>query len=611
MRKLKSIALISLFILFLFSMGITFPQSGDAESILEDNQAFIISLSFFGVDDEETGIGTGFFIGEGVLVTNYHFISQALDATGINFKGKKIRIEGLLAADKNLNIAILKTKGKSKFITVGNSDDLASGNKIFALGINSLGELRADEGTVESILEISAAQKAFDVTVEAPEHLSGGPVLNQSGEVVGVLTFLDLRTRIILPVNAVKSLSLSASVTPLSDSTPEKYFETYEGANLAAKTFLALDNTYQAEKFLKQIVKLKPEDVEVHTQMAGIYMSQRNYTSAESMFTKIIELDQNNDSAHFGLGEIYIRMLKWQESIAPLQKAFDLNDENKKSYFYIGNAHYELRDFEKASEFYQKFIALNPQDKAEAYKLMAISYFESEKFEEAAQAFQEVLKAIPEDLTLNFKLAQSYQNSEQYEKAEQIFLKLAEISPKDLSIYHNSIVMMFDEAKMPDNAVAAAMRLVEIDPNNAEALFNLGYMHIKKKNFADAVDAFTKVLEINPGMEYAYLQLGFCHTTLKQFQNAIDVYKRLTEILPENSDAWMGIGTSNMQLKNWAPAVAPFKKVIELKPDNAYAYYNLGICYLNLKDSFSARGLVDELRKIDQTLANKLNGFIR
>ena len=611
MRKLKSVALICMFILFMFSLGMIFPQSEDADSILENNQGFVISLSFFGVNDEEIGIGTGFFIGERILVTNYHLVSQALDAAGINFKGKKIKIEGLLAADKNFDIAILKTKGKSKFMALGNSDELVSGMKIFAMGSSPDGYLRADEGTVGNTLDLSSTQKIFDVTVDSPENFSGGPVFNQSGQVLGVLTFLDLRTKVILPVNALKNLSQSGTVTPLSSSTPEDYFETYDGANLAGRTFLALDNSYQAENFLKKVVRLKPEEIEVHDLLADIYMTQRNYSSAESTYKRIIELGPNRDSAYFGLGVVYLRTLKWQESIAPLQKAVDLNAENMKAYFYIGNAHYELRDFAKAAEFYQKYIDLNPQDIAEAYKQLGISLFESEQFAEAAPAFQEALKAIPEDITLNFKLAQSYQKSEQYDKAEQVFLMLTEISPKDLTAYHNTIVMMYDEAKLSDKAAAAALRLVELDPNNAEAQFNLGYMLIKQKNFAESTNVFKKVIEIDPGMEYAYLQLGFCYGQLKQFQNAVDVYKKLVEIVPENADAWMGIGYNNMYQKKWDPAVKPFLKAIELRPDNGSAYYNLGICYLNLKDNFSARKIWEKLRTIDQTMANKLYGYIK
>ena len=611
MRKIKSVAIICMLILFTFSMGKIFSQSGDADSIVESNKGSIISLSFFGADDEEIGQGTGFFIGEGVLVTTYHLVSQALDAVGINFKGKKIKIEGLLAIDKKFDIAILKTRGKSKFVTVGDSDDLASGMKIFAMGSDTFGELRADEGTVGNILELSSTQKIFDVAIDSPEIICGGPVFNQSGQVLGVLSFLDIRTKIILPVNVLKNLSQSGTVTPLSSSTPEDYFETYDGANLAGRTFLAIENSYRAESFLKKIVRLRPEEIEVHNLLANIYIGQRNYPLAEDAYKKIIELKPNGDSGYFGLGMVYLSSMKWQESIDPFQKAFDLNAENKKSYFYIGKAQYELRDFEKAAEFFQKYIELNPESTAEAYKQLGISLFESQQFAKAAPAFQEALKAIPEDLTLNYKLAQSYQKSEQYEKAEQVFHLLTEISPKDLAAYYNTIVMMYDQAKLPEKAVAAATRLIELNPNSAESQFNLGYMLIKQENFAEAANVFKKVIELDPVMEYAYLQLGFCYSRLKQFQGAVDVYKKLVEIVPENADAWSGVGHSYMQQKKWAPAVEPFKKVIELRPENGSAYYNLGICYLNLKDNFSARKIWETLSTIDKTLANKLYGFLK
>lgn len=600
-----------MFTLFLLSPGGALAQSEEAQSILEENEDFVIALVVFGADGEEIANGTGFFIGEGVLVTNYHLISQAVEATGINSKGRKIKIEGLLVADKNLNFALLKTRGRSKIMPLGDSDELAAGRKIFAMGSSPDGAQRVDEGTVGNALELSAENQVFEVTVNSPEIFTGGPIFNQSGGVVGVHTFIDLRTQIILPINVLKNISQSGTPTPLASSPPADYFETYEGANFAGKVFLALDNSYQAENYLRKVSNLKPDDIDVQYQLADIYMSQRNYSSAESTYNKIIELNANSDSAYFGLGVVYLRMLKWQESIAPFERAVELNPENIKANFYIGEAYYELRDFTKAAEYFRKYIDLNPPDIAEAYKRLAISLFESEQFAEAAPAFQEAIKAEPEDITLNYKLAQSFQKSEQYDRAEQIFLMLTELSPKDLTAYHNTIVLMYDEAKMPEKAVSAARRLVELDPSNSESQFNLGYMLIKQQNFTDAAAVFQKVIELNPSMEYAYLQLGYCYTQLKQYQNAANTYKQLVDILPENVDAWLGIAIANMQQKKWSPAVEPLRKVIELNPDNGNAYYNLGICYLNLKDNFSAREVWEQLRKIDQSLANKLYQYIK
>lgn len=611
MRKIKSSALIATFLLLLLSSVFLYPQSEVANAVLEKNQESIIPLIILGDNKEEIGKGTGFVIGDGVLVTSYHIIIKAADVEGKNYKGKKVKIEGILAVAKNFDIVLLSIKGKYPPITLGNSDELALGKNIFALGSNDAGELRVDDGTVRNVLELSPTQRIADTTIVSSETFCGGPVCDGDGNVLGVLDFLDDRTRIVIPINAVKNLSQTGAVVPVASGGGIEYFDTYEGANLAARSFNALNNSVKAESFLKKVASLKPDDLDAYVLLASVYTDQRNYSSAVSTFQKIIELDPNRDSAHFGLGVVYLRMMNWREAIAPLQKAADLNMDNKEAYFHIGNAHYELREFDKAAEFYNKFIDLKPQDPLEAYKQLGLAYLETENYTDAIPAIQEALRANSQDINLNYKLAQAYHKAGQYDQAEQLYLMLAQISPEDSRIYYNTIIMMYDEAQMPEKAVESAQKLVDLEPTNSEAAFNLGYMLIKQQKYTEAIDAFNRVIQLNPGMELAYLQLGYCYNQLKQYKNAVDIYMKLVDIVPDNADAWLGIAIGHMQQKKWDPAVEPLRKVIELRPDNGNAYYNLGICYLNLQDNFSARQVWEKLRTIDQTLANKLYSYIK
>jgi tetratricopeptide (TPR) repeat protein len=501
--------------------------------------------------------------------------------------------------------------GKSIPLTLGDSDELIPGKSIFAIGCNDASELRIDDGTIKSILELTESRWVSDTTIVSSETFCGGPVCDENGVVFGMLNFFDDRTRILMPINALKSLSQAGTPAPFSGGSGEDYFETFEGANFLGRGFFALEDFSKAERYLNKVVSLKPDDLEVFNLLASIYSYQRNYSAAVSTYNKIIELNPNLDAAHYGLGETHSKMRNWKEAIPPLEKAFELNADNKAAILLIGNVYIELRDFVKAAESYEKYIGMNPEDPTEAYTQLGLAYFEAENFEKAAPAFKEALKANNQDINLNYKLAQAYQKSGQYELADELYSFLAELSPEDVRIYYNTIVRMYDEAKMPEKAVEAARKLADIEPDNSEALYNLGYMLIKQKKFADSIDVFTRAIELNPGMEYAYLQLGYSHTQLKQYAKSVEIYQKLADVMPDNADAWMGIGVGNMQQKKWDPAVEPLKKVIELKPDNGYAYYNLAICYLNLNDNFSAREIHGKLKTIDPSLANKLAGFLR
>jgi len=611
MSKIKiSVILTTVFLVLLFSSSL-YSQEGMADAVLEKCQESVITLALLDSNKEEIGRCTGFVVGDGIVATAYHLISRAANVEGLNFKEKKIKFDGVLAVDKNFDVALLQMRGKATTVNFGDFDELIPGTSVFAIGSNDIGELRIDEGTITSVLELTPSLSVADTTFVSSQMYCGGPVCDDNGVVFGMLDFLDDRTRVLIPIDAIRNLSPSGTPSDFSGESGEDYLETYEGANLFGRAFLALKNVTMAERYLKKMISLKPDDLEVHTLLASVYTDQRNYNEAASSYDRIIQINPGLDKAHLGLGEVYMRMMNWQQAIPPLEKAFELNADNKVAVLLIGNAYYELRDFGKAAEEFEKYLSLNPDDPTEAYVKLGTAYFEAENFEKAAPAFKEALKSNNQDINLNYKLAQSYHKSAQYEQAEELYAFLAQLSPEDVRIYYNTIVMMYDEAQMPDKAVQAAQKLVDIEPDNSEALFNLGYMLIKEKKFAESVDVFNKTIELDPGMEYAYLQLGYSHTQLKQYSKAVEVYQKLVESVPDNADAWMGIAIGNMQLKRWDPAVEPLKRVIDLRPDNGTAYYNLAICYLNLKDEFSAREIYEQLRKIDPSLASKLAGYLK
>lgn len=611
MKKIKIFACLSTAVMLLSFSVLLFPQAEKAEAVLEKNQESVISLAVLDENKEAVTRCTGFVVGDGVLATAYHLISRAVDVEGLNVKGKKIKFDGVLAVDKNYDIAFLSMRGRSTPLAFGDSDELIPGISVFAIGCNDAGVLRVEEGTIKSILELTPSLRVADTTLVSSETYCGGPICDENGIVFGMVDFLDDRTRILIPINAIKNMPQTGAPAPFAGSSGEDYFENYEGANLLGRAFNAMENSSKAERYLSKVVSIKPDDMEVYSLLASVYTEQRDYSSAVEAYDKIIELNPDMDAALYGLGVVHLRMMNWKEAIPALEKAFALNADNRDALFLIGNAHYELRDFMKAAEFYEKYIGMNPEDPTEAYTQLGMSYFEAEDFAKAAPAFKEALKSNSQDINLNYKLAQAYHKSEQYEQAEELYRFLAELSPQDMRIYYNTIVMMYDEAKMPEKAVEAARTLVEKEPDNTDALFNLGYMLIKQKNFADSIDIFNRAIELNPGMEYAYLQLGYSHTQLKQYDKAVEVYRRLVDILPDNADAWMGIAIGNMQLKRWAPALEPLKKVIELRPDNGTAYYNLAICYLNLNDNFSAREIYEKLKTVDQSLAGKLAAYLK
>lgn len=596
--------------LLLVPSSMLFSQSGEAEQILEQNLPSMISFVTFGEDKEEISQGTGFIIGEKIMATSYDLVSQAKSAEGHDYKGKKIKMDGILAFDKNFGIALVQINRKSPILPLGNSDEIERNNKVYALGANEAGEFSFSEGETFNFHDYKS-QRMIETTLSLTNTCNGGPVLNSAGQVIGMVVFLDVGKNIIIPSKVLDLLPKTNAGTKFKSWQPEDYFATIEGANLAAKLFYSMNNTSKAEKFLKKVLEFKPDDLETHSLLAEIYTKQRDYSAAISTYKKIIELDANNDDAQYGMGNVYLRMMNWKEAISPLEKAILLNPGHTEAYFQIGSAHQELREFDKAAESYKKFIATGPQQSFDANNRLGICQMELQQYADAVTSFQEALKVMPDDVNITYKMAQSYEKAGQMEQAAETYYKLAEISPKDARIYYNTVINMYNSAKMPDKAAEAAYKMVALNPNDPDALFNLGFMLVQMQKYTEAIDILGKVIALTPEMEYAHLNKAFSLYSLKQYSNAIKAYTNTVELFPENADAWMFLGMSHMQLKSWGKALEPLRKSMELRPESGNAYYNLAICYLNLKDNYSARDVYNKLQSVDPDLAQKLKKYIK
>jgi tetratricopeptide (TPR) repeat protein len=610
MKGNKAMKAISIFVLFLLPSAFLFSQTDESSKVFENNAMSVIALTSYGKNKEIISEGSGFVVAKGVLLTSYLLVSQAKSMVGRNFSGKKIKVEGVLGVDKDFFIALLKIKGKTPPLTLGNSDELERGKKVIAIGSNEAGTIAGFEGEVKNIHELSSTQKIIEDSLSIPLSFSGGPLLDKNGQVMGMTIFIERRLKFIVPSNVLKSLQ-QGTLVKFKKWQPEEYLATTEAASIAGKIALKFDETGLAEKYLKRVLMTDPQNIEIHSLLASVYSRQRNYGAAVLSYKKIIELNDKKDEAHLGLGLIYLNMRQYKEAIPSLEKAIQLNSDHAEKYYQIGNAYEELKDYTKAGDSYKRFLDSKPERPWEAYYRLGLCRRELSDYENAITAFQGALKGNPQDVKINQSLAQSFLKAAQYEKAEEIYKFLAQLMPEDATLYYRTILSMYNEVKMHDKAIEAAKKIIEFNPDDADAVYNLGYMYFMLKKYREAIQAFKRVLELRPNFEYAYANIANCYFQIKNYSQALWAYKKLLEIDPENSDNWFNLAVSYMQLKRHNDALASLKKTIELRPDHAVAYYNLAIVYMNLRDSYSARDVYKQLTKIDPAWAKKLRKILR
>ena len=120
---------------------------------------------------------------------------------------------------------------------------------------------------------------------------------------------------------------------------------------------------------------------------------------------------------------------------------------------------------------------------------------------------------------------------------------------------------------------------LQLKPDYAEALNNLGIVWLEQSKLEDAVTCFRRSLQLNPGYVKAHNNLGNALKEQSKLDNAISCYRRALRLDPNYADAHNNLGAVLKEQDKLDDAIACYRRALQLKPDYAEAHNNLGTAY--------------------------------
>ncbi|MGB9765133.1 MAG: S1C family serine protease [Candidatus Saccharicenans sp.] len=170
------------------------------------------------------GSGSGFvWDDQGHIITNYHVIEEG-DRFNVTLPNQEERSAKLIGKEPNRDIAVLKVEGSLKGlypVKIGSSSNLLVGQKVIAIGnpfgfdhtvttgiVSALGRSMPGVGgvTIRDMIQTDASINPGN---------SGGPLLNSSGELIG------MNTMIISPSGASSGVGFAIPVDIIKKIVPQ------------------------------------------------------------------------------------------------------------------------------------------------------------------------------------------------------------------------------------------------------------------------------------------------------------------------------------------------------------------------------------------------------
>ncbi len=172
---------------------------------------------------QQEGAGTGVIVSaDGYVLTNKHVIPQgATNVSVVQSDGTVHDDVSVIGRDPLNDIAFLKINGASNLpvVTIGDSSQMEIGQKVIAIG-NALGEFpnTVTAGIISGVSrpitagsgnEVEQLENLFQTDTAINPGNSGGPLLNLSGEVIGINTAIAEEAEGIgfaIPIDTVKGV---------------------------------------------------------------------------------------------------------------------------------------------------------------------------------------------------------------------------------------------------------------------------------------------------------------------------------------------------------------------------------------------------------------------
>ena len=337
---------------------------------------------------------------------------------------------------------------------------------------------------------------------------------------------------IVLKVNALKDLLRTDEALVFLESTLEELADKRRLRLIYARMLFEAERLVDAEKQYEQVHQQAPNDSDILFALALISMEQGKDESAKGYLNQMIRFNRRANEAHYYLGSIADKNDEIPQAIseykmvgpgreylaAQVRIAALLADQDRLD---DARAHLENQRANNP-ERYNRLVMIEGQ-------LLSERGHEAEFFE----LLEMVIKKQPENVELLYFRAMTGQSLGRLDVLEQDMLRVIEIDPGNADAMNALGYTLADQTDRHDEALILIERALEIKPNEAAFIDSLGWVQYRLENYKDAVTNLRKALSLFDNDEVA-AHLGEVLWVSGEQQEARNVWQKALDARPDS-----------------------------------------------------------------------------
>jgi len=261
-----------------------------------------------------------------------------------------------------------------------------------------------------------------------------------------------------------------------------------------ARFYLAKQEIEKAKKYVDEVLKESPKNIGANYLAGTIYLGKKDGVQAISSFRTVVNEKPEFIPGYIGLSEAHAINNEMNLAFDLLQKALKMQPDSRDLIRAIARLHMMKKDYAKAESSYRSILDKNPDD-LEARADLGDLMLSTGGFRQAEAEYSKIKRRAPKHPMAYIRLGALYIAQQQWEKAIRELDYAVRIQP-DVWVTSNDLATLLSEYGQGKNDLDRALALAEkaksLNPDNANILDTIGWVHYRKGDVKQALDWLTK-----------------------------------------------------------------------------------------------------------------------
>jgi tetratricopeptide (TPR) repeat protein len=576
----------------------------------------VVKIQTYNSRGDEVAIGSGFCIAPGVIVTNYHVIEGATKI-GITYSNKVLHLTPkILAHHKEQDLAILEIRlPPSELLPLSLATILPKeGERIFVVSNPKGLQGSISDGIISAIRPLRNGHTLIQMTAAISPGSSGGPVINMSGQVVGIVVGYKegQNLNFMIPAIAVAKLGFvpssdqswiynNRSSQTLESSYPP-YIPSFPKPTIKGKSLPEARRLFNEGKrinnisldHLKKNIRKEAEKSQLQSALLHFEAAVNIDPQFREAWLEIGDVCTSmywNEMPHHVLNNL-LRHVNEGQPLDPtifdynpllqnrIIRAFEIArkiDPNKGD-AYIGLAKYfRLGKTDRGYRLCLDFIRQWPQ-KHDGYECAGEALILTQE-QKAAQYFRQAVRLNPQSNELLERMAESLRFAGQYTEANIAYREYVRRNPKD-----KEVLQGFIESLTASGGFAEAFQITNklIKDKPIQGYLSQANINMQLGKHSESIYTYKKAISMEPDNHELHIGIARAYTKAQRYNEAIEAYK-MAERFGSLDEHYIDLGDTLTEIGRINEAIDTYNKSIQVGMNVREAYAGLGSIHWNMQ----------------------------